>query len=67
MSHELPNDLRLGILGNEQTLRKSQKCNNARKLKTKSALNALITNVLHHIETSVNQLTGFYMMGNIGR
>ena len=36
------------------------------------ALNPLMTNVPHHIETSqlicnANQLTGFYMMGNIGR
>ena len=35
-------------------------------------LNLLTTNVPHHIETSrlicrTNQLTGFYMMGNIGR
>ena len=34
--------------------------------------NPLTTNVPHHIETSqlicnVNQLTGFYMMGNTGR
>ena len=34
-------------------------------------LNPLMTNVPHHIETSqliwiANQLTGFYMMGNIG-
>ena len=26
MPHELPNDLRLGILGNEEILRKSQIC-----------------------------------------
>ena len=36
------------------------------------SLNPLTTNVPHHIETSqliyiANQLTGFYMMGNIGR
>ena len=35
------------------------------------AINQLTTNVPHHIETSqlnfsANQLTGFYMMGNIG-
>ena len=35
-------------------------------------VNLLTTNVSHHIETShlifnANQLTGFYMMGNIGR
>ena len=35
-------------------------------------LNPLTTNVPHHIETSqlicnANQLTGSYMMGNIGR
>ena len=35
-------------------------------------VNPLTTNVPHHIETSqliciANQLTGFYMMGNIGR
>ena len=35
-------------------------------------LKPLTANVLHHIETSqliwiANQLTGFYMMGNIGR
>ena len=35
-------------------------------------INLLITNDLHHIETSqltynTNQLIGFYMMGNIGR
>ena len=35
-------------------------------------INRLTTNVLHHIETSqltcnANQLTGFYMMENIGR
>ena len=34
-------------------------------------VNSLRTNVLHHIETSqligiADQLTGFYMMGNIG-
>ena len=34
-------------------------------------INLLTTNVLHHIETSqlictANQLTGFYMIGNIG-
>ena len=34
--------------------------------------NPLMTNVLHHIETSwlicnANQMSGFYMMGNIGR
>ena len=34
-------------------------------------VNPLTTNVPHHIETSqlisnANQLTGFYMMGNIG-
>ena len=39
---------------------------------TKMTLNLLTTNVPHHIETSqlicnANQLTGFYMMGNIGR
>ena len=36
------------------------------------SLNPLTTNVPHYIETSqliciANQLTGFYMMGNIGR
>ena len=35
-------------------------------------LNPLTINVPHHVETSqlicnINQLTGFYMMGNIGR
>ena len=35
-------------------------------------LNPLTTNVPHHIETSqliciANQITGFYMVGNIGR
>ena len=35
-------------------------------------LNPLTTNASHHIETSqliciANQLTGFYIMGNIGR
>ena len=35
-------------------------------------MNLLTINVPHHIETSqliciANQLTGFYMMGNIGR
>ena len=35
------------------------------------AINQLTTNVPHHIETSqlpcsANQLTGFYMIGNIG-
>ena len=34
--------------------------------------NPLTTNVPHHVETSqlicnINQLTGFYIMGNIGR
>ena len=29
------------------------------------SINLLTTSVVHHIETS--QLTGFYMMGNIGR
>ena len=37
-----------------------------------SSLNPLMTSVPHHTETSqltciANQLTGFYMMGNIGR
>ena len=37
-----------------------------------NGLNPLTTSVPHHIETSqlicnANQLTGFYMMGNIGR
>ena len=37
-----------------------------------SKIKPLTTNVLHHIETSqliciADQLTGFYMMGNIGR
>ena len=35
-------------------------------------INPLTTNVNHHIETSqllciANQLTGFYMIGNVGR
>ena len=35
-------------------------------------LNSLTTNGFHHIETSqlicnANQMTGFYVMGNIGR
>ena len=34
--------------------------------------NPLTTNVLHHIETgqmicNANRLTGFYIMGNVGR
>ena len=38
----------------------------------KYCINPLTTNVSHNIETSrlicsENQLTGFYMMGNIGR
>ena len=40
--------------------------------KIRRSFNPLTTNVPHHIETSqliwnANQLTGFYMMGNIGR
>ena len=40
--------------------------------KIRRQFNPLTTNVPHHIETSqliwnANQLTGFYMMGNIGR
>ena len=39
---------------------------------TEETLNPLTTNVPHHIETSqlisiANQLTGFYMIENIGR
>ena len=39
---------------------------------TKFYLHSLTTSVSHHIETNqviciANQLTGFYMMGNIGR
>ena len=38
----------------------------------KGLINPLTTNVPHHIESSLliyfaNQLSGFYMMGNIGR
>ena len=45
-----------------------KKLQNAKLLK----INPLTTNVPHHIETSqlicsANQLTGFYMMENIGR
>ena len=42
------------------------------KIHTKLQFNPLTTNVSHHIGTNqlicnTNQLTGFYMMGNIGR
>ena len=43
-----------------------------RNLHHKNQINPWKTNVPHHIETSqliyiANQLTGFYMMGNISR
>ena len=46
--------------------------NYKRRLITNSVINLLTTNVPHYIETSqlvciANQLTGFYIMRNIGR
>ena len=42
------------------------------KIRWKNVVNQLTTNVPYHVETSqlisnANQLTGFYMIGNIGR
>ena len=50
----------------------STECKKLNKANHLESVNPLTTNVPHHIETSqliciVNQVTGFYMMGNIGR
>ena len=50
----------------------SEKMSHIAKLLAAGWFNPLTTNVPHHIETSQlicnpDQLTGFYVMGNIGR